>query len=64
MRTEYLKQNIGRAQSVLLEEGEEYLSGYSQYYVKVYIKRSAEDKTGQSVQIIPTKLYNDGLMEE
>ena len=55
----YLSQNVGVSQNVLVEENEgEYNCGYSQYYIRVYTK-----KTGET-QCIPTKIYKEGLLEE
>lgn len=59
LRTSYLLRNIGIKQSVLIEESdEEYASGYSQYYIRVYTHRENE-----VVECIPGALYKDGLKE-
>lgn len=58
LRTAYLKKNIGIKQSVLIEEEGDYNCGYSQYYIRVYTKR-----TGEAI-CYPNEIYKDGLKED
>ncbi len=57
LRTNYLKNNIGKEQEVLIEEKQgDYFVGYSRNYVKIYLKND-----GNIVNVTPTEIYSDGL---
>lgn len=62
LRNKYLKENVGVKQSVLIEEKiDDYYCGYSQYYIRIYLKRGAESEIAECA---PSVLYKDGLLEE
>lgn len=55
----FLGKNVSVPQNVLLEQSEEgYNVGYSENYIKIYTK-----KKGDVLQIVPKKIFKDGLME-
>lgn len=54
MRRAYLNKNIGMTHKVLAEDG----SGYSDNYIKIY----TEAASGTFVDVVPVKIYKDGLI--
>jgi len=62
-RQSYLKSHIGQSFNVLTEDEEdEYVVGYTENYIKVYLKKNAIKNTILSVKLIET--FKDGMRGE
>lgn len=67
-RTDYMKSFIGTNKEIILEEthpveGEEYFTGYTTNYIKIYLKAEnfANNQVGDMVTVMLSEVFEDGL---
>lgn len=63
---DFLQNQIGLTHEVLLEQdfGNDYISGHSENFTKVYVKKSKDLQSGDLVQAKIVDLFEDGVLAE
>ena len=62
LQINYCKQYIGKELNLLIEEIEDkYYVGYSENYIKCYIKKDCTQEIGEIVKVVGKRLYKEGL---
>ena len=60
----FLEEQIGSVRTVLFEEGENEISGYTDSYIKVYAKKNSEKDLNSFRKVKLLKVYKDGMKGE
>lgn len=65
LSAQYYKSEIGNKRTLLLEtESENHFVGYTENYIKTYIKKSNSYSSGETINITLIKTYKDGMKAE
>ncbi len=64
-RQKYLKKSLGKNYDLLIEDVEDdYIVGYTENYIKVFLPKSVKVESGQLVKIKAKEIFRNGILRE